>query len=211
MKIALSYLSVIHSLDDKTVENIKNSSADYLHMDVMDGEFVSNKTVDSSVLECFKDCPLKKDVHLMVKDVPFYVSLYRKFSPEYITFHVEGCLDIKKNIEVIRPFSKVGIALNPSTRLEVIKPYLSSVDLVLVMSVEAGEGKQPFIDITDKVQNLKKIREEENLSYVIEVDGGIKDTNITLLKDADMVVVGSFITNALCYQEQVEKLRRIVG
>ncbi len=212
MKIALSYLSVIHSLDEKTVENIKNSSADYLHMDIMDGEFVPNKTVDISSLEMFKDLPLRKDIHLMVRDVSFYVSLYQRFSPTYITFHIEDCLDVKKNIETIRSSSsKVGIALNPFTDLETIKPYLPFVDLVLVMSVEAGEGGKSFIDITDKIQTLKKIREENNFSYIIEVDGGIKDTNIALLKDADMVVVGSFITNALSYKEQVEKLKKIVG
>lgn len=217
MKIALSYLSVMDFLKEENekkkeiIQNIKNSGVDFLHMDIMDGKFVSNETIDVSFLENFKELSLKKDIHLMVKDISFYVSLYQKFSPEYMTFHIEGNEDVKKNIDIIRASgSKVGIALNPNTDIDFLKPYLSFVDLVLVMSVEAGCGGQRFIDITDKIQKLKDIRDENSYSYIIEVDGGIKDENIALLKDADMVVVGSFITNGLSYQNQVEKLRRIV-
>ena len=196
MKISASFLT-IDNIDN--VNKLVNCDIDYLHLDIMDGIFVDNK---NEVLEVPHIKPL--DIHLMVSDVYKYIDKYKTFNPLYITFHYEVDKDILSIINYIKKFNiKVGLSIKPSTKVEEIIPYLPYLDLVLVMSVEPGKGGQSFImDSIDKIKKLKELKGD----YVIEVDGGINDNTIKYVSDADIVVVGSYITSGN-YEERIKNLK----
>ena len=207
MKISASFLKI----QDQKANIVKlNSLADYMHFDIMDGHFVKGKTLDfDELLEVSKELEKPKDVHLMVNDIYEYIDMYSKINPEFITFHIEATNEPLKVIDYIKAKNiNVGISLNPATNVETLIPYLDKVDLVLVMSVVPGKGGQPFIDITDKLIYLDNYRKSNNLNYLIEVDGGINDQTISKVINADIAVVGSFITDSDNYKEQFEKLWR---
>ena len=139
---------------------------DYLHLDIMDGIFVNNK---NEVINITNKKPL--DVHLMVNDVYKYIDIYKNLNPLFITFHYEAVTGVLEVINYIKKFNiKVGLSIKPSTKVEEIIPYLPYLDLVLVMSVEPGQGGQSFImDTVDKIRKLKELKG----NYLIEVDGGM--------------------------------------
>ena len=196
MKISASFLT-IDNIDN--VNKLVNCDIDYLHLDIMDGIFVNNK---NEVLEVPHIKPL--DIHLMVSDVYKYIDKYKTLNPLYITFHYETGADILSVINYIKKFNiKVGLSIKPSTKVEEIIPYLPYLDLVLVMSVEPGKGGQSFIiDSVDKIKKLKELKGD----YVIEVDGGINDSTIKYVNNADIVVVGSYITSGN-YEERIKNLK----
>ena len=201
MQIACSILDV----DSKQkIDSLNKTNIDYIHLDVMDGIFVTNKTKDVSEFHyLLKDITKKIDVHLMVKDIKKYIDEYEIFNPEFITFHYEATNNIDKIISYIKNLNiKVGISIKPDTDVSVLLPYLDKIDLVLVMSVEPGHGGQKFIINT--INKINKLR-EINGNYVIEVDGGINDETIRIV-DSDISVVGHFITKSDNYQEQIDKL-----
>lgn len=205
--ISASFLSI----KDNIKENIKkldNTSIDMLHVDIMDGIFVPNKTWNiNEVNELLIDTKKKKDVHLMVNDVKKYIDDFKIIKPEYITFHYEAIDNIFDTIRYIKSLkTKVGLSIKPNTNIEDIKPYLKYLDLVLVMSVEPGKGGQKFIESSiDKIDYLYNERINNNYRYLIEVDGGINDITSKLCNKADILVIGSFITNGN-YQEQINKI-----
>lgn len=207
VKIAGSFLKIQNN-KEKIMELEK--AIDLIHYDVMDGEFTEKPTL--SVLEMkevLSDIKKPIDVHLMVKDIKKYVDEVALFKPLYITFHFEATLDISYYIDYIHSLGiNVGIAINPDTDGEKIYPYLDKIDLVLVMSVPPGAGGQKFVDITDKLKMFLKYRKDHDLNYLIEVDGGINDSSISLVKDADFVVAGSFITDSNNYKSMVYKLKK---
>lgn len=196
MKISASFLT-IDNIDN--VNKLVNCDIDYLHLDIMDGIFVDNK---NEVLEVPHIKPL--DIHLMVSDVYKYIDKYKTLNPLYITFHYETGVDILSVINYIKKFNiKVGLSIKPSTKVEEIIPYLPYLDLVLVMSVEPGKGGQSFImNSVDKIKKLKELKG----NYVIEVDGGINDSTIKYVNNADIVVVGSYITSGN-YEERIKNLK----
>lgn len=204
MKLSVSILSI----KDKMKENVKKldkCDIDYFHIDVMDGKFVTNKTWNvDEVQEFIKNVNHELDVHLMVSDVDKYIDDFKLLKPKYITFHLESSDNIEYLIDKIHSLNiKAGIAINPDTDVSLLMPFLSKLDLVLIMSVKAGLGGQKFISsVTKKVEVLKQLQEKYN--YVIEMDGGINDETIKYCK-SDIVVVGSFITNGI-YDEQINKL-----
>lgn len=206
MKISASFLKI--QTEKEKVKQL-DTITDYMHFDIMDGKFVSNKTIDfKDMEEIAKEIKKPKDVHLMVLDIYKYVDMYKNINPEYITFHYEATKEIEEVINYIKSLGiKVGISINPDTNPELLNPYLNLVDLVLVMSVFPGKGGQQFIDISSKIDYLNKKRQEENLKYIIEADGGINDETIKLIKDIDMAVVGSFITDSDNYSKQIKKIR----
>ena len=158
----------------EVIQEINKTSADYIHVDIMDGIFTKNKNLEySEVKELLKDNNKKIDVHLMVDDAYSYIQDYINLKPEYITFHIESKSDIKKCIQLVKDNNiKVGLALNPDTRIYTILPYINDIDLVLVMSVVPGEGGQEFIRSTKyKVNELKALQKKYH--YIINVDGGI--------------------------------------
>ena len=211
MKISASFLSIKNDLKTN-IKKLDQTNIDYLHLDIMDGKFVDNKTWKFIELKnILKSTNSLKDVHLMVNNVKKYIKKYKKLKPEYITFHLEATKTPLKIINIIKKNGiKVGISIKPNTNIEELRPYLSLVDLILVMSVEPGRGGQEFITASiDKIKYLDEKRLKNNYKYVIEVDGGINDTNYHLLKscNVDIVVVGSYITNSNNYQEQIDKLK----
>lgn len=210
MRISVSYLSVIKDIKDK-IKLIDKTNCDYIHLDIMDGVFVSNKTPEfNDIKEYFIDLNKKLDVHLMCNDVKKYINQYALLKPDYITFHIECVDNVLETINYIKDKNiKVGIAIKPNTSLDVIKPYLKDIDLILVMSVEPGYGGQKFItESTNRIKYLYNLRKNFNLSYKIEVDGGINLETISLCDEADIVVVGSYITSSDNYQVQLDNLRR---
>ena len=208
MKIAGSFLKINN---DKEKIKTLNKVCDNIHIDVMDGIFTKKATIPFENMQSINEIITKpKDVHLMVENIYEYIDLYKNLKPDYITFHYEISKNHEKIINYIKSLGiKAGIAINPDTNVNSIINYLNKLDLVLVMSVFPGAGGQTFIDITDKIDYLKDYREKNNLSFIIEVDGGINDITINQVKDADLIVVGSYITDSDDYQTQIKKIRGI--
>lgn len=208
MKISASFLSIKNDLKEN-IEKLDKTTIDYLHLDIMDGKFVNNTTYNiDEIIYLLKNTIKPKDVHLMVSDVLKYIDDFKSINPEYITFHLEAVSNPNKIITYLKENKiKVGLALKPKTKVETILPYLSQIDLVLVMSVEPGYGGQKFIsDIIPKIELLKELKAQNNYNYVIEVDGGINIETIKQIKEVDIVVVGSYITDSEDYQKQIDNL-----
>lgn len=184
---------------------LDNTNCDYIHIDIMDNIFVPNNN------EYTENYIFNKptDIHLMVEDVDTYIDKYKNLKPDYITFHLEVKQDIEYLINKIKDLGiKVGISIKPNTDIDLIKPYLKDIDLVLVMSVEPGFGGQKFIDnSTNRINYLYELKQEYNYNYVIEVDGGINDETITKCSNADIKVVGNYITSKDDYQKYINILK----
>lgn len=200
-------VSILGIKEDKinNYKKIDNTSSDFIHLDVMDGIFVENK-VDFDFNYNFNK---KLDIHLMVENVEEYIDKYKILNPEYITFHIEVEDDVDRLINIIRSNDiKVGISIKPNTDINLLNKYLPYIDLVLVMSVEPGRGGQKFIEeSTNRIEYFKEIKEKNNYNYLIEVDGGINKDTIDKVSNADIKVVGSYITNNENYEEQIKTLK----
>ncbi len=208
-KVSLSILSITEDIKEN-IKLLDNLDIDYIHLDIMDGNFVSNKTWDlNEIEELIIEHKKPLDVHLMVSDIKKYIDDFSKLNPDYITFHFEATVDPANVIAYIQSKGiKAGISIKPNTEVEELLPYLSIVDLVLVMSVEPGKGGQKYMPIAnEKIDELELVRKAYNYNYIIEVDGGITDETIRDCANADMFVVGSYITNSDNYNEQVDKVR----
>lgn len=209
MKISASFLDIKEPKQQELFK-LSNLDVDYIHLDVMDGIFVENKTYS---YEEFKDIvkyvTKPKDIHLMVSDVKRYIDEYANMNPEFITFHYEASSDVGNVINYIKHKNlKVGISIKPSTDIKEILEYLEYVDLILVMSVEPGKGGQQFMEESvKKIDALNELRLKNNYNYLIEVDGGINDETIEKCKNADICVVGSYITKQ-DYETAICKLRK---
>lgn len=206
MKVSVSVLKEYDRLIN-AVKKVNDSSADYIHIDVMDGIFVDNKKFPLEVVKDVKSISKKPlDVHMMVESEQLIKDYATTLLPYYITFHVEilknsSIIDYIKNLGV-----KVGIAINPETDYKKLIPYLNIIDLVLIMSVKPGEGGQKFIqEVLEKVKEIRKI----NSDIEISIDGGINDCTIKLAKEAGctMAVSGSYVTNSDNYNEKIKSLK----
>ena len=207
MLISGSYLSIKNNLKENIIK-LDKSNIDYLHLDIMDKNFVPNLTWDINTMKTILNGTTKKyDIHLMVNDVYKYIDEYSTLNPEYITIHLEATSNIMEVIKYIKNKNiKVGISIKPNTSVKELIPYLKYIDLVLVMSVEPGFGGQKFIpNTTNKLRTLNELKKEYN--FMIEVDGGINDDTIKYCMYADIIVVGSFITNSDNYNQQIELLK----
>ena len=209
MKVSVSFLSCKKIIS--AIKKISLTDTDYIHIDFIDGEFVKGKKIPFYKLrKVNKESSKRLDVHLMTNKLKKYIKKFALFNCEYITFHIEATEDIEKYINLIRSFGiKVGLAINPDTDIEVLKPYLPMIDLVLVMSVVPGYGGQEFIPETiNKLKQLKQYINKNKLNVLINIDGGINNKNINKIKPlVDMVVSGSYITNSDDYQLQINTLR----
>lgn len=198
--ISPSALSIDFSQLSKQVDEFNQSAAEYLHFDVMDGHFVPNLTFGPDILKGMKKLSSKvMDVHLMVSDPVFYANVFVKAGADIITFHQETVSD-EVGLSLVETLHeqkiKAGVTLKPNTPVEALLPYLDTVDMVLVMSVEPGFGGQSFMaDMLEKVRFLKRYREVHKLSYTIEIDGGINAETGTMAKEAgcDILVAGSYV------------------
>jgi len=206
MKVAISFLKSKKTIEE-TLKRLDNTDADYIHVDVMDGKFVPNTTED--FINHLKNTKKTLDVHLMVENPIDYILKYKDLKPEFITIHSEINYNILDLIDLIKSYNiKAGISIKPNTKIEDIESILKYIDNVLIMSVEPGFGGQKFMDeVLFKIEELNKIRKENNYNYVISIDGGINDTNINKVKNVDFVISGSFICMSDNYQEQINKLR----
>ena len=209
MKIAVSYLKSKYDLKT-TIKSIENTDAEYIHVDVMDGNFVENKTYEYEELESIlKDTKKKLDVHLMVDNPIKYIIDYKNLKPEFITIHSEINQNIEDLIDLIHSYGiKAGISIKPKTSIEDIEDILDKVDNILIMSVEPGKGGQKFMDnIIYKIELLNKLRKEKDYNYLISIDGGINNETIEKAKDVDFAISGSFICMSDDYQEKINCLR----
>ncbi len=200
MLVAPSILSADFGNLADEVEAICNSGCDLVHVDVMDGHFVPNLTIGPVVVSAVAKVATKPlDIHLMVENNSFFVDLFAPLNPKYISFHIEEEKHPHRLIQKIRSFGiKPAIVLNPHTPPEDIEFLISELDMVLLMSVNPGFGGQKFIpSVVEKVKRLKILIEKYNPNCLIEVDGGVNEKNISLLKEAgvDIVVAGSYVFN----------------
>lgn len=208
MKVSVSFLSSKNIPKDLTLLN--DTDADYIHVDIMDGKFVSNKTMPFREMRHIGDFSSKRlDVHLMVKDPSKYIPLYAELNTEYITIHVEVEEDILKDLQMIKEYSiKCGLAINPDTKVSSLVPYLPYLDYILIMSVEPGKGGQEFIvEAENKIKEVRALLDSYRVNAVISVDGGITDKTVSLCRDADIIVSGSYVVNGDNFQEKISSLR----
>lgn len=218
VEISASILSVNEENTIQTLYNLETANIDYFHIDVMDGEFVEKNTTNKMLEYCeylnnISTLPL--DVHLMVKDVPSYVYSFLSFEPNIITFHLEAAESKEQALEWINIIKennvRVGISVKPDTKIEEIEDFLPFIHLVLVMTVEPGEGGQELIPKTiQKIHALKEYIQDNNLEVDIEADGGINIETAEKVKEAgaDILVSGTGILGTDNYFEAVKKLRK---
>lgn len=190
------------------INRLNNSNVDYIHFDVMDGKFVSNKNITVSELPKLIDNVKKKiDIHFMVSNPDKYIEKICYYNIEYITIHYE-IKNLEDYIDKIKNYGfKVGIAIKPETDIEKIYYLLDKINLVLIMSVEPGKSGQKFIDVSDKINKLKQEIINRKLNVKISVDGGINEEVLTYVKEADILVSSSFILSDL--DKNVDILKNI--
>ena len=197
IKIAPSILSADFSQLGNEIKRLEEGGADMIHVDVMDGHFVPNLTIGPPVIKALRNyTKLPFDVHLMITPVHKYIKNYAEAGADIITIHPEATNNLKESINHIKKLGKkVGVSLNPDTKINKIKELLSQINLVLIMSVHPGFGGQKFIpDVLEKVKELKKIKDQKNLNFDIEVDGGINFDNSKLAIEAGANILVSGTT-----------------
>lgn len=212
MIIAPSILSADFSQLGKEIRALDQAGADWIHFDVMDGQFVPNISFGLKVLEDIKDLTeLPFDVHLMMVEPYRYLEEFTRQGADIITFHVEAVEDVDRYIDKIHELGiRAGISLSPDTPVEKIEAYLDRLDLVLVMSVHPGFGGQKFIEASlDKIRRLRALKEEKGYKFLIEVDGGVSSANADILKEAgaEALVAGSAILGRDNYEKAIKDLR----
>ena len=198
IQISPSILSADFSQLRNEIKRLEEGGADMIHVDVMDGHFVPNLTIGPPVIKSLKKhSSLLFDVHLMISPVHKYIESYSDAGADIITIHPEATDDLDSSILKIKELNKkVGVSLNPETKIDIILNVLDKIDLVLIMSVNPGFGGQKFMpEVLDKIKELKKIQKEKGLNFDIEIDGGINFENAKMAKKAgvDILVSGTTI------------------
>ena len=198
IQISPSILSADFSQLGKEIKRLEEGGADMIHVDVMDGHFVPNLTIGPPVIKALKkNTSMLFDVHLMISPVHKYIDAYSEAGADIITIHPEATDDLNSSILKIRKLKKkVGVSLNPETKIDIIRKYLNEIDLVLIMSVKPGFGGQKFMpEVLLKIKELKKIQENEKLNFDIEIDGGINFENYkkAIEAGANILVSGTTI------------------
>ena len=197
IQISPSILSADFSQLGTEIKRLEEGGADMIHVDVMDGHFVPNLTIGPPVIKALKKhCSLQFDVHLMISPVHKYIEAYANAGADIITIHPEATDNLKASILKIKSLNKkVGVSLNPETKIDLIIDYLEKIDLILIMSVNPGFGGQKFMpEVLDKIKNLKKIQKEKQLNFDIEIDGGINFDNCKIAIDAGANILVSGTT-----------------
>jgi ribulose-phosphate 3-epimerase len=197
IQISPSILSADFSQLGNEIKRLEEGGADMIHVDVMDGHFVPNLTIGPPVIKALrKQCSIKFDVHLMISPVHEYIEAYADAGADIITIHPEATESLEESIFKIKSLNKkVGVSLNPESKLELITNYLEKIDLVLIMSVNPGFGGQEFMpEVLDKVKKLKDIKSKNSMNFDIEIDGGINFDNCQSAIDAGANILVSGTT-----------------
>ena len=211
-RIAPSILSADFGRLASEVRAVTAAGADWIHVDVMDGHFVPPITIGPLVVEALhRATGLPLDVHLMIERPEQQVGEFARAGAHRITVHVEACADVPRALRVIRDAgASPGLALNPPTPLERVRPFVNLVDLLLVMSVNPGWGGQPFVSGSlEKLAATRRLRSESGAGFLIEVDGGIKSHNAAevVAAGADVLVAGSAVFGSPDYAATIRALR----
>jgi len=211
MLVAPSVLSADFGNLARDVKAICEAGCDLVHVDVMDGHFVPNLTIGPVVVSAIAKAATKPlDIHLMVQNNTFFVELFAPLKPEYISFHIEEEKNPHRLIQKIRSLGiKPAIVLNPHTPPEAIEYLIEDLDMVLVMSVNPGFGGQSFIpNVVKKIKRLKELRDAINPNCLIEIDGGVTNENIEMLRDAgvDVCVAGSYVFKHDSLKDAIDSL-----
>ena len=198
IQISPSILSADFSQLANEIKRLENGGADMIHVDVMDGHFVPNLTIGPPVIKSLKKhSSILFDVHLMISPVHKYIKAYADAGADIITIHPEATDDINSSISLIKELNKkVGVSLNPETKVDIIIEHLDKIDLVLIMSVNPGFGGQKFMpEVLSKVEELKNLRTARNLDFDIEIDGGInfENSKMAIRAGANILVSGTTI------------------
>ena len=210
--IAPSLLSADFGNLQADIEMINKSNADWFHVDVMDGVFVPNISFGFSIIKHIKKHAKKPlDVHLMITNPDRYIEEFVRAGADILTIHYEACNHLHRTLSMIRSLgTKAGVALNPHTPVSVLTDILAETDIVLLMSVNPGFGGQKFITNTyRKTQQLKEMIEREGTKTLIEIDGGVDDTNAKKISEsgADVLVAGNFVFKAKSPTDAIDLIR----
>ena len=218
VEISTSILSVEKENATKVFYGLEVAHTDYFHIDVMDGKFVKNNTIDkmldyTNTLKQMSNIPL--DIHLMVEDLEKWIHEFSGFEPNIITFHIEAVKNKEEALKIINIIKKcnckVGIAIKPNTQIEEILEFLPYIHLLLIMTVEPGYGGQELIPSTiEKIKEIKQYCKRNELEIDLQADGGINSENARILEDAgiNILVIGSYITNSSNYDEKIKEIRK---
>lgn len=212
IKMAPSILSADFARLLEDVKKVERAGCEYLHIDVMDGHFVPNITLGPAIVKSLrKDVNMVFDAHLMIENPDNYIKDFVDAGCDMIVVHEEACTHLHRTIQNIKSFNvKAGVALNPATPIENIKYILNDVDMVLIMTVNPGFGGQSFIGtMIDKIKELKALIDEKGLDVDIQVDGGIKPSNVSdvVKAGANVIVAGSAIFNSDDIEATVKEFR----
>ena len=212
--IAPSVLAADFANLQRDVEMLNESTADWIHIDIMDGMFVPNISFGIPVCEAINKHATKPlDVHLMIEDPDRYLEAFRNAGAASISVHYEACNHLHRTLQFIKSLDcKAGVALNPHTNVQLLEDIIEDIDLVCIMSVNPGFGGQKFIENTyQKVRQLKEIIAEHNASTLIEIDGGVNANNAPMLLEAgaDVLVAGNFVFKSVDPIATIEELKAI--